>query len=32
VGGTTKTLVIAGCLAAGAGVVSLMRIVERKKA
>jgi DHA2 family multidrug resistance protein-like MFS transporter len=32
VGGTRKTLVIAACLAAGAGVVSLMRIVERKKA
>jgi DHA2 family multidrug resistance protein-like MFS transporter len=32
VGGTTKTLVVAACLAAGAGVVSLMRIVERKKA
>jgi DHA2 family multidrug resistance protein-like MFS transporter len=32
VGATTKTLVIAACLAAGAAVVSLMRIVERKKA
>jgi DHA2 family multidrug resistance protein-like MFS transporter len=32
VGGTTKTLVIAACLAAGAALVSLMRIVERKKA
>jgi DHA2 family multidrug resistance protein-like MFS transporter len=31
VGGTTKTLVIAACIAAGAALVSLMRIVERKK-
>jgi DHA2 family multidrug resistance protein-like MFS transporter len=31
-GATTTTLVIAGGLAAGAGVISLMRMVERKKA
>jgi DHA2 family multidrug resistance protein-like MFS transporter len=32
VGGTKTTLIIAACLAAGAGVVSLMRMVDRKKA
>jgi DHA2 family multidrug resistance protein-like MFS transporter len=31
-GATTTTLVMAACLAAGAGVISLMRIVDRKKA
>jgi len=31
-GGTTKTLVVAACLAAGAAIISLMRMVERKKA
>src|SRR5271166_5122123 len=30
-GGTTKTLVVAACLAAGAAVISLTRMVERKK-
>jgi hypothetical protein len=32
VGGTRTTLLIAGFLAAGAGVVSLTRMVDRKKA
>jgi DHA2 family multidrug resistance protein-like MFS transporter len=31
-GATTTTLVIAACLAAGAGAISLLRIVERKRA